>query len=149
LNMNIEPIVILLVEDNVDHAELVIRNLEEQFSHTVINHMLDGEAALDYLFHRGVYADKKDAPRPQLILLDLRLPKIDGLSVLKEIKDTEELKQIPTVVLTSSESPNDVSAAYANSANSFLVKPMVFESYVKLMKELGAYWLECNTNPYC
>lgn len=142
--MNVEPIAILLVEDNEDHAELVKRNLEEQQINHTIYHVADGEAALDFLFHRGTY---QDAPRPQLILLDLRLPKIDGLSVLREIKACEELKVIPTIILTSSESENDVCTAYSNYANSFLVKPMEYQNYAKLMQELGLYWLSCNTSP--
>ncbi len=147
--MSMEPIAILLVEDNEDHAELVKRNLEEQqISHTIY-HVTDGEAALDFLFNRGAYLDKNDAPRPQLILLDLRLPKIDGLSVLKEIKACDELKVIPTVILTSSESEADIITAYSNYANSFLVKPMEFQNYAKLMQELGLYWLSCNTSPQC
>lgn len=145
--MGAEPFIILLIEDNEDHAELVIRNLEEQAGNNVIYHVSDGEQALDYLFHRGAFCQPEDAPRPHLILLDLRLPKIDGLGVLKAIKASEELKIIPTIVLTSSESKTDISAAYANFANSFLVKPMQYENYVKLMKELGTYWLECNTQP--
>lgn len=142
-----KPVIILLVEDNEDHAELVKRNLEEQAIAHVIYHVTDGEAALDYLFHRGVYLNESVAPRPELILLDLRLPKIDGLSVLKEIKDCEDLKIIPTIILTSSESDADISSAYANYANSFLVKPMDFQNYTKLMQELGLYWLTCNTSP--
>lgn len=145
--MSIEPITILLVEDNEDHAELVKRHLEEQEINHLIYHVTDGEAALDFLFHRGNYQDKIKAPRPQLILLDLRLPKIDGLSVLKEIKACDELKIIPTVILTSSESDTDICSAYSNHANSFLVKPMDFMDYAKLMQELGLYWLGCNTSP--
>lgn len=141
------PITILLVEDNEDHAELVIRNLEEQDIDHVIYHVQDGEAALDYLFHRGAFLNEDDAPRPELILLDLRLPKIDGLSVLKEIKDCEDLKIIPTIILTSSESDSDISSAYSNHANSFLVKPMDFQNYTQLMREMGLYWLACNTSP--
>lgn len=145
--MSGKPIVILLVEDNEDHAELVKRNLEEQEINHNIYHVADGEAALDFLFHRGAYENEMDAPRPQLILLDLRLPKIDGLSVLKEIKACEDLKVIPTIILTSSESDADIFSAYSNYANSFLVKPMDFQDYTKLMQELGLYWLICNTSP--
>ncbi len=147
--MSTEAIAILLVEDNEDHAELVKRNLEEQAINHTIYHVTDGEAALDFLFQRGAYLNKTNAPRPQLILLDLRLPKIDGLSVLKEIKACDNLKVIPTVVLTSSESEADICSAYSNYANSFLVKPMEFQNYAKLMQELGLYWLDCNTSPQC
>lgn len=145
--MTVEPITILLVEDNEDHAELVMRNLEEQEFNHIIYHVSDGEAALDYLFHRGAYISEADAPYPQLILLDLHLPKIDGLTVLKEIKACDQLKIIPTVILTSSESDSDVWSAYSNHANSFLVKPMEYKNYTQLMQELGLYWLSCNTSP--
>jgi len=143
-----QPLVILLVEDNDDHAELVKRNF---CSHRIANHIFhvkDGEEALDYLFRRGAYRSEEDSPRPNLILLDLRLPKLDGLGVLNSIKADEQLKSIPTVVLTSSESENDVNLAYSYHVNSFLVKPLDFEKFSTMMKELGMYWLGWNTNPY-
>ncbi|MDD3024212.1 MAG: response regulator [Syntrophomonadaceae bacterium] len=143
-----EALVILLVEDNEDHAELVKRRFEEQRIDNRIIHVTDGEEALDYLFNRGKYSDTENCPVPNLILLDLRLPKLDGLSVLSEIKKTEHLKVIPTVVLTSSESEKDISTAYENHVNSFLVKPIDFTKFSALMDDLGMYWLGWNTNPY-
>ncbi len=138
---------ILLVEDNEDHAELIMRSLEDQQIKSHVFHVTDGEQALDYLFHRGEYSQVEKYPRPNLILLDLRLPKVDGLGVLKEIKQAEELRIIPTVVLTSSESENDIYRAYNYYANSFLVKPMDFQQFNELMLKLGRYWLKCNANP--
>jgi CheY-like chemotaxis protein len=142
-----EPILVMLVEDNVDHAELVIRTLEQHRIANHVRHFLDGQSALDYLFHREEYADPADHPRPHVILLDLRLPRVDGIDVLRTIKESEELKAIPVVVLTTSEAEKDVARAYYNHANSYLVKPVGFEEFKKLMDDLGFYWLSWNTNP--
>jgi len=146
--MNGEALIILLVEDNEDHAELVKRNFESLRIANRIIHVSDGEEALDYLFRRGKYAQAGPYPLPNLILLDLRLPKVDGLSVLAEIKESEQMRLIPTVVLTSSESEKDIKSAYSNHVNSFLVKPIDFHKFGRLMEELGMYWLGWNTNPY-
>ncbi len=143
-----EPLCLLLVEDNPAHAELVIRSFENQRVANKINHVQDGEEALDYLFRRGKYQDPEKSPRPNVILLDLRLPKIDGLEVLREIKNTEGLKRIPVVILTTSQAEIDASRAYDYHANSYLVKPLDFELFTKLMEELGFYWLGWNFNPW-
>ncbi|MGE5391855.1 MAG: response regulator [Deltaproteobacteria bacterium] len=148
MNINGEPLVILLVEDNEDHAELVKRNFQTHRIANHIYHVKDGEEALDFLFHRGAYSNIETSPKPNLILLDLRLPKLDGLGVLNLVKADEQLKSIPTVVLTSSESENDVNLAYENHVNSFLVKPLDFDKFSAMMRELGMYWLGWNTNPY-
>ena len=142
-----EPILVMLVEDNVDHAELVIRTLEEHRIANRVKHFLDGQTVLDYLFHRGDFIDPASAPRPHVILLDLRLPRVDGIDVLRAIKEDDELKSIPVVVLTTSEAEKDVTKAYYNHANSYLVKPVGFEEFKKLMDDLGFYWLGWNTHP--
>ncbi|MFN8385620.1 MAG: response regulator [Anaerolineales bacterium] len=142
-----EPILVMLVEDNVDHAELVIRTLEEHRIANRVKHFLDGQTVLDYLFHRGEFTDPTNAPRPHVILLDLRLPRVDGIDVLRAIKEDDELKSIPVVVLTTSEAEKDVTKAYYNHANSYLVKPVGFEEFKKLMDDLGFYWLGWNTHP--
>ena len=142
-----EPILVMLVEDNVDHAELVIRTLEEHSISNRVHHFLDGQSALDYLFHRGEFAGQTSNARPHVILLDLRLPRVDGIDVLKAIKEDDNLKTIPVVVLTTSEAEKDVARAYYNHANSYLVKPVGFEEFKKLMDDLGFYWLSWNTNP--
>ncbi len=147
--MNGEPLVILLVEDNPDHAELIVRSFEEHRVANKIFHVSDGEAALDYLFQRGVFADSHSSPRPHVILLDLRLPKIDGLEVLKEIKASRELRRIPVVALTTSESERDMTGAYNRHVNSYLVKPVDFVKFGKLMDDLGFYWLAWNRKPVC
>jgi CheY-like chemotaxis protein len=143
----LSPLLVLLVEDNDDHAELVMRNFEKLDFPCHIKHVRDGEAALDYLFRRGVYAGLAGTPFPSLILLDLRLPRIDGLSVLKEIKAAEDLQVIPIVILTSSESDSDIHSAYQNHVNSFLVKPLDGACFSRLMQELGLYWLQRNISP--
>jgi CheY-like chemotaxis protein len=145
--MNDAPVLVMLVEDNVDHAELVVRTLEEHNIANRVLHFLDGQSALDYLFRRGEFAESAQAPRPHVILLDLRLPRVDGMEVLKAIKEDAHLKIIPVVVLTTSEAEKDVARAYYNHANSYLVKPVGFEEFKKLMDDLGSYWLGWNTSP--
>ncbi|MBN1140803.1 MAG: response regulator [Deltaproteobacteria bacterium] len=143
-----EPLTILLVEDNPAHAELVMRSFESQRVANKIFHVWDGEEALDYLFRRGNYENPQKCPRPNVVLLDLRLPKIDGLEVLREIKSAEGLKRIPVVILTTSQAEIDASRAYDYHANSYLIKPLDFELFTKLMEELGFYWLGWNYNPW-
>ena len=142
-----EPILVMLVEDNVDHAELVIRTLEEHKIANRVKHFLDGQSALDYLFRRGEFERATDITLPHVILLDLRLPRVDGIDVLRAIKEDDNLKSIPVVVLTTSEAEKDVAKAYYNHANSYLVKPVGFDEFKKLMDDLGFYWLSWNTNP--
>jgi len=142
-----EPILVMLVEDNVDHAELVIRTLEEHRIANRVRHFLDGQSALDYLFQRGEFLNRTDNIRPHVILLDLRLPRVDGIDVLKAIKEDDNLKTIPVVVLTTSEAEKDVAKAYYNHANSYLVKPVGFDEFKRLMDDLGFYWLSWNTHP--
>ena len=139
---------ILLVEDNSAHAEIVIRSFQDRHIANRIVHVLDGEAALDYLFHRGQFVKVADSPRPRVILLDLRLPKIGGLQLLHEIKTHEVLSTIPVVILTTSEAEQDLAVAYANHANSYLVKPVDFAKFSRLIDDLGIYWLDWNRQPW-
>lgn len=139
-----EELIILLVEDNAAHAEIIRRSFEDQDVPSRIYHVTDGEAALDYLFRRKDYADEAASPRPHVVLLDLRLPKVDGLDVLKVIKSTNLLRTIPVIVLTSSEAEGDVAGAYDNHANSYLVKPANYENFVELMGQIGLYWSRWN-----
>jgi CheY-like chemotaxis protein len=143
-----EPVFVMLVEDNIDHAELIIRTLSEHRVANKIRHFMDGQSALDYLLRQGEFSDPAQSPRPHIILLDLRLPRVDGLEVLKAIKESEELQYIPVIVLTTSEGERDVARAYLNHANSYLVKPVGFDEFNKLMEDLGFYWLEWNTTPH-
>lgn len=143
-----EIIEVLLVEDDEDHAELVRRHLLSQTLKANktcrITHLNNGESALDYLHRRAPYGAPESSPRPDLVLLDLRLPRVDGLAVLADIKSAPDLKTIPVVVLTSSAADPDVSQAYLRHANSYLVKPLDLSSFESLMKELGLYWFTWN-----
>lgn len=140
------PVNILLVEDNPDHAELVMRSFQDH-PMAKITHISDGEAALDYLFSRGHYADAQRWPRPQMILLDLRLPKVDGLDVLDTVRTSGKFDEIPIVVLTTSRADTDVDTAYTSHVNSYLVKPVDFSKFAQLMTDIGGYWLAWNHYP--
>jgi len=146
--MNGEPLTILLVEDNPDHAELVMRNMEDFQVANTINLVEDGEAALDYLHGRGAYADRKQFPMPHLMLLDLRLPKVDGLEVLKQVKSDEYLRALPVVILTTSDAERDLAMSHEYHANSYVTKPVNFDEFSKLLKDLGFYWLAWNKKPW-
>jgi len=132
---------VLLVEDDPDHVELVRRGLEEFGSRLELTHVGDGEAALDYLRRR---APRDAAGRPHLVLLDLR---IDGLEVLREIKTSPDLSDIPCVVLTTSQAEGDMVQAYRLHANSYLVKPGDYQRFVELIAGVERYWLEQNRQP--
>ena len=139
-----EPITVLLVEDEPAHAEIVKRNLEIiQISNKLI-HMTDGQTALDYLYRHNAFSDPLASPRPGLILLDLRLPKVDGLQVLKTIKDDPDLRNIPVVILTTSASEADIAMAYIYNVNSYLVKPVDFTQFSELLETICSYWLRWN-----
>lgn len=138
---------ILLVEDNPTDAELCIRALKK---HNLANHLewvKDGAEALDFLFARGAYAGSNAKGTPKVILLDLRLPKVDGLEVLRTVKTDERTRQIPVVVLTSSREDRDVIESYKLGVNSFVSKPVEFEAFVKAVSDLGLYWLLINHPP--
>ena len=145
-----QPLSILLVEDNPAHAELVKRSFQQHSVGYQITHLSDGVEALEYLFQRGPYADKQKNPRPHFILLDLSLPRLDGLDVLRQIKtaDEEALRRIPVVILTTSEAEQDLTQAYNRHANSYVVKPLNFEGFTALMDDLGSYWRQWNYYPW-
>ena len=142
-----DEIDVLLVEDDRDHEELVRRAFLDTGACVTLRVARHGEEALDYLFRRGEYRDAARSPRPRLILLDLRLPRKDGLEVLAEIKASPELRAIPAVVLTTSESEHDVARAFAQHANSYLVKPVEFAEFERLIGDVEAYWLNLNRQP--
>lgn len=146
--MNGEPIVILLAEDDPAHAEIVRRNMENSRIANRLEHVEDGQEALDYLYRRNDFSDPGTSPRPGLILLDLRMPKVDGLEVLKAVKSDPELGRIPVVILTTSAAELDVAKAYEHHANSYLVKPVDFVQFTDLLETLGYYWLAWNKKPY-
>lgn len=145
--MNVKPITILLVEDNPDHVLIIKRGLE---ANNIINEVRvaeDGQEALDYLYHQGKYADPHTAPRPGLILLDIKLPKVDGFEVLQRIKRDPSLKAIPVVMLTSSEQEVDIAKSYLDGANSYITKPIQFTEFVEKVRELKLYWVLVNKLP--
>ncbi len=142
-----EESVILLVEDNESHAVLTTRGLSQLEQKIKIVHVTDGESAIDYLLGRGKYSIPGSNPRPRLVLLDLRLPKIDGLDVLKEVKSSEDLRAIPVVILTSSMAEPDIVRSYYYNANSYLVKPIDFDEFRREMSCVADYWLNWNINP--
>lgn len=139
-----EPITVLLVEDEPAHAEIVRRNLEIIPISNRLIHVTDGQSALDYLYRHNAFSDPVSSPRPGLILLDLRLPKVDGLQVLKTIKDDPKLKNIPVVVLSTSSSEADIAMAYIYNVNSYLVKPVDFTQFSELLERICSYWLRWN-----
>ena len=145
--MKAEPIVILLVEDDPSHVEIVRRNFEGYRLANTLMHVPDGQAALDYLHRQNAYSDPAKSPRPGIILLDLRLPKVDGMDVLTRIKSDPQLSSIPVVILTTSKAEADMVKAYAAHANSYLVKPVDFTQFVELMRTFGYYWLAWNALP--
>jgi two-component system response regulator len=138
---------VLLVEDNADHAELTLKALKDGNLLNEVVWVKDGEEALDFLYHRGRYADATKAPRPGLILLDLRLPKVDGHEVLRQIKGDENLRSIPVVMLTTSEREDEISQSYKAGANSFVSKPVRFADFMERVRSLKLYWVLTNILP--
>lgn len=138
---------ILLVEDNRMDVELTLDAFNEAKLFNTIHVAPNGQDALDYLFGRGKYADRNIYPLPSLILLDLKLPGIDGFEVLRQIKLTPVLKRLPVVILTSSREEGDRALSYDIGANSYLVKPVSFEGFLGVVREIEGYWLSLNVGP--
>jgi two-component system response regulator len=149
MNRNIEShlVEILLIEDNPHEAELAIRNLKKHHLANNLIHIDDGAEALDFIFSRGKYTENNGKFQPKLILLDLKLPKVSGHEILKAIRENEELKSIPVVVLTSSNEESDIMESYKLGVNSYIVKPVNFEAFSKAIGELGMYWMVLNKKP--
>lgn len=144
---DINEVEILLVEDNPNDAELAMRALKKHNLAYSIIWVKDGAEALDFIFARGAYSDRDINNIPKVILLDLRLPKVDGLEVLRAVKSDERTKLIPVVVLTSSREDRDIVESYNLGVNSYITKPVDFEAFVNTVKELGMYWLLLNKPP--
>lgn len=145
--MENREIEILLVEDNMNDAELTIRALSKNKIANSIVHLKDGASAIDFLFGQGEFEDRDTTLKPRVILLDLKMPKMNGLEVLERIKSDEFTKRIPVVVLTSSKEDPDVEMAYSLGANSYIVKPVEFDGFTKAIAELGLYWMILNQGP--
>ena len=138
---------ILLVEDNPDDADLTLRAFRRSHVMNAIHVVRDGIEALDYLFGRGEYAERETAPLPTLVILDLKLPKLDGLGVLRAIRASERTKLLPVVILTSSKEEQDLISGYSLGANSYVRKPVDFAEFLEAVKVLGIYWLMMNQSP--
>lgn len=138
---------ILLVEDRVEDAELAMMALKDHHLANNLKWVKDGQEALDFLFARNEYTDRMDSIRPKLVLLDLKMPKVDGIQVLREIRNNPKTKTMPVVVLTTSKEEQDVVNAYNLGVNSYISKPVGFDNFLKSVKELGFYWLLLNEPP--
>ena len=141
------PPEILLVEDNPHDAELTIRALKKRNLANHLVHVQDGQAALDFLFGTGTHEGRDVHHRPRVVLLDLKLPKVDGIEVLRQLRADERTKLLPVVVLTSSREERDIVETYQLGANSYIVKPVEFENFSEAVSNLGLYWLLLNEPP--
>jgi len=145
--MNIHPVNILLVEDLATDVELTTRALRRHNLANRLHVVRDGAEALDFLFAAGAYADRRMKDKPKVVLLDLHLPKVSGIDVLRRIKGDDRTKTIPVVVLTSSDENRDLTDCYRLGVNSYIVKPVESETFTDAMKQLGLYWTLLNKTP--
>jgi CheY-like chemotaxis protein len=143
-----DEVEILLVEDNPQDAEMTLRALTKRNLANRVRHAQDGEEALQFLFGSDASAGRRSASLPKVVLLDLKLPKVDGLEVLQKIKSEESTRSIPVVVLTSSREDRDLVDAYSLGANSYIVKPVEFDKFLDAVQQLGLYWLIVNKTPF-
>jgi len=144
---NINYVEILIVEDNPLDAEMALRALKKNKLANNVLVVKDGEEALDFIFSRAQYAERDNDTRPRIILLDLKLPKVSGLEVLREIKADPVHRMIPVVILTSSKEEKDIIESYKLGVNSYIVKPVDFDKFVDAVRDLGLYWLLLNQQP--
>ncbi|MEW6585285.1 MAG: response regulator [Nitrospirota bacterium] len=145
---NRREVEILLVEDNANDAELTLRALK---GHNLANSVFlvaDGEEALNFIFARGAFSERKVESGPKIILLDLKLPKVDGLEVLRAVKSDQRTRIIPVIVLTSSREEKDIVESYKLGVNSYIVKPVDFDKFIAAVKDIGLYWLLLNQSPF-
>ncbi len=145
--MDNQAIEILLIDDNMNDAELMVRALKRNNLANKVVHLKDGVEALDFIFCTGPFAERNFNNHPKVIVLDLKMPRIDGLEVLERIKKDEQTKSIPIVILTSSKQDPDIRKCYDLGASSYIVKPVGFDSYSKAVAQLGFYWLLLNEQP--
>ncbi|MEO7982587.1 MAG: response regulator [Bacteroidota bacterium] len=138
---------ILLVEDNASDAEMTIDALKKNNLANKLLHVKDGAAALDFIFAQGMYADRRIEDAPKVILLDLKMPKVNGIEVLQKIRADERTKKIPVVVLTSSKEDPDIQKCYDLGVNSYVVKPVEFDEFHKAISSVGLYWMIVNQQP--
>jgi two-component system response regulator len=139
-----QEVEVLIVEDNDEDAELAIRALKKHHLANNVVHLSDGEQALDFIFGRGNYSGRVISQMPRVILLDIKMPKVSGLEVLKAVKSDPLMKVIPVVILTSSEEDPDIKKSYELGANSYIVKPVEFDNFSRTVADLGMYWMVVN-----
>jgi CheY-like chemotaxis protein len=144
---NLNAVEIVLIEDNPHDAELALRALKKHGLTNKVQWLQDGAEALDFIFARGAYADRSANSRPKVILLDLKLPKVDGLEVLRRLKADEGTRSIPVVVMTSSQEEQDIIESYRLGVNSYIVKPVDFDKFAQSVADMGLYWLLLNKVP--
>lgn len=147
MEQEIHNIEVLLVEDTMEDANLVMRSLKKNNLGNRIVHLKDGAEALSFIFATGNYSDRRITDKPKLILLDLKMPKVNGLEVLTALKADERTSSIPVVIMTSSKEDKDLQECYRLGANAYVVKPVVFENFAKVVAELGIFWLMVNEAP--
>ena len=146
--MNINLIDLLLVEDNMDDAELTMHELQKHGMAKNLFHVIDGEQALEFIFATGQYAGDRDiVQRPKLILLDIQMPKVTGVEVLKKLKSDDRTRSIPVVILTSSKEDPDIKTCYEMGVNGYIVKPVNFQNFSEMIRGIGFYWLLLNQPP--
>lgn len=145
--MNKRPIHIMVADDDEDDRALVKYALSESISPNIVYFVENGEQLLDYLNHRGIYSNPEKSIRPDFILLDLDMPKMNGREALKEIKEDAELRSIPIVIFSTSKAPKDINSTYRMGANSFITKPVTYEALVRVMKILSEYWFDTTELP--
>jgi len=138
---------ILLVEDRQDDIDLTLRSLKENKITNKVDVVRDGAEALDYIFATGAYSDRNIEDQPSVVLLDIKLPKVDGMEVLRRIREDKRTKTLPVVILTSSKEEKDLINGYKIGCNSYVRKPVEFEEFSKAIRELGLYWLLLNEPP--
>ena len=138
---------VLLVEDNIHDAEMTIRALRKVNLANNLVHVKDGEEALEFIFAKGKFSNRQPADLPKVILLDIKMPKVDGIEVLKQLKARESSKAIPVVIMTSSKEEEDIINSYELGVNSYVVKPVDFEGFARAVSQLGMYWLLTNQSP--
>jgi two-component system response regulator len=138
---------VLLVEDNIHDAEMTIRALKKVNLANNLVHVKDGEEALEFIYARGRFSDRQPSHLPKVILLDIKMPKVDGIEVLRQLKTSESSKSIPVVIMTSSKEEQDIINSYELGVNSYVVKPVDFEGFARAVSQLGMYWLLTNEAP--
>jgi two-component system, response regulator len=147
MNDSIHDVDILMVEDSPDDAMLIIRELKKNNLSNRLVHLTDGVQALDFLFCKGTFSDRNIEHKPKLVLLDLKMPKIDGLQVLREIRQDPRTRSIPVVMMTSSREERDIAETYNLGVNAYVVKPVEFDNFSKAVTEIGMFWLLTNQSP--